>query len=68
MTMSDCPVQAFLDRYDNGDREQLEIALADRTRNPYLIARGFDNIDGRMTGNDILKHQHRTCPCGGWTD
>lgn len=66
--MSHCLVAAFLARFDNGDRAQLEVILDDRTRNPHLIARGFDIIDGRMTGNDILKHQHRTCTCGGWTD
>lgn len=65
--MSDCPVAAFLARFDNGDRAQLAIVLDDRTRNPHLIAHAFEAMNAGFTGTDILKHQHRTCACADWT-
>lgn len=68
MTRNDCPVAAFLDRYDNGDREQLAVVLNDRTRNVELIVRGFHEYNPGFNGAELRKHQQHTCPCFGWVD
>ena len=65
MTMSDCPVAALLSKFGNGDRAQLVIVVNDRTRNPHLIAR---SLDPDLTGIDVMRHQHHTCTCFGYTD
>ena len=63
-----CRVKAILERYDNGDAEQLRVIADDRTRNVEMIARSLRVFDPELIGSDIRKHQHGTCDCNGWID
>ena len=63
-----CRIRAILDGLWNGDREQVDLIVADRTRNVELIARSLHSLDGELTGSDVRRHQLATCDCNGWID
>lgn len=60
-----CRISELIDRYWNGDKDQLRMIVHDPTRNPWAIAMSLQRVDGGegITGHDVQNHRHRKCDC-----
>lgn len=58
-----CAVATFLDRFGPGDREQLRIAIDDRTRSVWQIVDALAPLEPRFSGGELIGHRNKRCNC-----